>query len=341
MALRALDLLFPKSDHESLLHILADFDVVAHYQVGPEATPASDQEGNAPPRVVVRAILDSGKVEPLLDALRHRFQQETWRVVILPVEATVPQPPAEKPDNVPRVGRLSRDELVADVEESLRIDRIYVAMAILSALVAAVGLMRDNVAVIIGAMVIAPLLGPNMGLALATTLGDWRLGRRAALSLGVGMGLAMVLALGIGAWLGADASAPEIASRTEVAPGDLVLAVVSGVAGALSFTTALSGTLIGVMVAVALMPPLVAAGLLLGSGQWGPASGALLLLASNIVSVNLAGVGTFLLQGILPFPWWRQAATRTAALRVLLLWFVLLLILMGLLWWRGGPQWRW
>lgn len=377
VGLRTLDLLFAESDRESLEHILDDFGVLAHYVISSDAhihwqrlakssktapstqdppgnTASANPDAQEPPsdtgpadvhlgQSVVRVLLDSGKVEPLLDALRSRFGQDTWRAVIQGVEATVPQPEDDGPEETmaPKVGRLSRDELIADVKDALEINRIYIAMAVLSTVVAAVGLMRNNVAVIIGAMVIAPLLGPNMGLALATTLGDIRMARRALQSLGVGMGLAFLMAMIFGMLLPVDPSVPELANRTEVAPGDLVLAVVSGVAGALSFTTALSGTLIGVMVAVALMPPLVAAGLLFGSGNFAAGYGALLLLAANVVSVNLAGIGTFLVQGLLPFPWWKQRATRKAAYRVLGFWVVLLLALLALLWWRGGPAWRW
>ena len=70
----------------------------------------------------------------------------------------------------------------------------------------------------------------------------------------------------IGLLLPFDPQNEEIASRCVVAVGDVVLALVAGVAGAISFTTGMATGLIGVMVAVALMPPLVVAGLLLGAG---------------------------------------------------------------------------
>jgi len=81
------------------------------------------------------------------------------------------------------------------------------------------------------------------------------------------------------------------------------------------------------MVAVALLPPLVVVGLLTGAGQTSQATGALLLLLTNIICLNLAGVTTFLVQGIRPRSWWKAGKARRATRRALLLWTGLLLLL--------------
>jgi uncharacterized membrane protein len=106
--------------------------------------------------------------------------------------------------------------------------------------------------------------------------------------------------------------------------GDVALALASGAAGALAFTTGASSALIGVMVAVALLPPLVTCGLLFGAGHGAMAMGALLLFLTNMICINLAGVATFLLQGIRPLSWWEAKVARKATLRAMLLWVVLL-----------------
>ena len=126
--------------------------------------------------------------------------------------------------------------------------------------VAAIGLYYNSVAIIIGAMVIAPLLGPNVALALGTTLGDLALLRRALLTVLAGIGTTMVLSVILGALLQVNPAASEVASRDGVGLGDVVVALASGAAGALAFKTGVSATLIGVMVAVALLPPLVNSG---------------------------------------------------------------------------------
>ena len=140
--------------------------------------------------MLVRILLDAEQSEAVLDLLEKRYAgEEGNRVVILPVEATLPRaepepaaapeqpPPEEKPPE-----RIGREELYEDIKDAARCSRVYLAMVVLSTIVAAVGLYYNSVAIIIGAMVIAPLLGPNMALALGTTLGDLSLLRRALLT---------------------------------------------------------------------------------------------------------------------------------------------------------------
>jgi len=123
----------------------------------------------------------------------------------------------------------------------------------------------------------------------------------------------------------------EIATRTQIGLSYFFLALASGCAGVLAFTTGVSSALIGVMVAVALLPPLTVFGLLLGSGHVSEAFGALLLFCVNIICINLAGVITFLSQGVSPRVWWQAEKARKAARLSVLLWsmssFLLLLIL--------------
>ena len=200
-------------------------------------------------------------------------------------------------------------------------------MILLSAVVAAVGLMKNNTAVIIGAMVIAPLLGPNVALSLATTLGDPQLGRNALTTNFTGLFLGFSIAAAIGFFIPVDPGIPEIASRTVVGTSDIILALASGIAAALALTSSASTALIGVMVAVALMPPLVTSGLLLGSGYLALSFDAFLLLLVNMICINLAGVTSFLLQGIRPFRWWEAEKAKKATKKAIFLWAVLLMVL--------------
>jgi uncharacterized hydrophobic protein (TIGR00341 family) len=282
--------------------------------------------------VMVRAE----QVESLLDELDARFSHEPeFRAAVAPLQAMLPreqEEPAGEPERqepAAAAWRLSREELHQSISESARVTPIFVALVVVSTIVAAVGLLQGNVAVVIGAMVIAPLLGPNLALALATILWDRSLLRLATLANGLGVGLALVVAAGIGRVVGADPSLPEIASRTSVGYGDVVLGLAAGVAGALSFTSGAPASLIGVMVAVALLPPLTAAGLLAGAGHTDAASGAALLTAANVICVNLAAMLTFLAQGLRPRRWWQRERAARAARAALALWVTLLLALLG------------
>ncbi|MHC4164398.1 MAG: TIGR00341 family protein [Planctomycetota bacterium] len=206
----------------------------------------------------------------MLDVLERQFTgTEGFRVILLPVEATIPRPPEPEPEpEPPPRSRVGREELLDDLASGTRITTVYLALVVLSTIVAAVGLMRDNVAVVIGAMVIAPLLTPNVALALATALGDFELMRKALKTNLIGIATALVFAVVVGAVLPRVDSA-EIASRTETGFADIILALAAGAAGALVFTTGVPATLVGVMVAVALLPPLVTAGLRLAAGGRG------------------------------------------------------------------------
>ncbi len=131
-----------------------------------------------------------------------------------------------------------------------------------------------------------------------------------------------------------DADIPAIASRTSISISDIILAFAAGSAGALAFTTGFSGALIGVMVAVALMPPLVIVGMLAGSGQFVSALGAFMLFAVNLICVNLSGVVTFILQGVRPRTWWEADRAKKATVRAAIVWGGLLLILLTILYFR-------
>jgi len=120
---------------------------------------------------------------------------------------------------------------------------------------------------------------------------------------------------------------PAIASRTEVGYVNVILALASGVAGTLAFTSGFSGAVIGVMVAVALVPPTVTAGLLVGAGHFRLGLGAAHLAAVNVICVNLAGVATFLAQGVRPRRWWEADRAKRASRRAIAVWAVLLLAL--------------
>lgn len=332
MALRLIEMVLTEENGTEVRELLKEHKVLEHRQIR-----LPDGE------VLVRILLDAEQIEAVLDLLESRYTSEEGnRVVILPVEATLPRaqvepepapdtPPEQAPTEEKPPERIAREELYEDIRDATRCSRVYLAMVVLSTIVAAIGLYYNSVAIIIGAMVIAPLLGPNMAMALATTLGDLPLLWRALKTNLAGIGTAMALSVVLGVLLEVNPASPEVASRNAVALGDIAVALASGAAGALAFTTGVSATLIGVMVAVALLPPLVTFGLLLGGGHPALATGALLLFLMNLVCINLAGVTTFLVQGIRPATWWEKDRAVKATRNAIVLWAVLLAALIGLI----------
>ena len=291
-------------------------------------------------RSLVRLLLEADQTGPIVDQFEKRFGSEPhFKLVILPVDAALPrkEPEAEKEQYADETqakqptttaSALSRQELLEEVHDMSRLSRVFLAPVVLSTIVAAVGLLQDNVAVIIGAMVIAPLLGPNVAMAFGTTLGDPKLIKQAFISTLVGFLMALVIAIGIAITLNVDpVSIGEIVNRTHVELSDIVLALAAGAAGVLVLTSGTSTALVGVMVAVALLPPTVVLGLMLGSGELALASGAGLLLATNVICVNLAGVVTFLVQGVRPLTWWESDRAKKSSRIAVAIWMILLGIL--------------
>ncbi len=280
---------------------------------------------------VWKAAVTSQGVERVMDDLEEEFGgEEQFRAILYALEATLPRYEVEE-NGEKKPQRVSRAELYEDIAGSAALTRMYLGQVVLATVVAAVGMGRDNVAVVIGAMVIAPLLGPNIALALGTTLGDTGLIKRAVRASAAGVGLALAVSLLIGLVAPIDIESGQILSRSDVGAMDIVLALASGVAGALAFTTGISAALVGVMVAIALLPPTVATGVLFGSGDIRAGAGAALLLAINVVCVNLAAVVTFLVQGIRPARWWEAERSKRATRRAIVIWSVSLLVLGGLM----------
>lgn len=290
---------------------------------------------------LARILLPSEETEALSDALVERFgTRDSFRILLLPVEATIPAPEEEEPEREDEGEeaeggegeeskektplRVSREELYQDISDAATLRPVYLVTVGLSAVVASVGLIRGDVAIVIGAMVIAPLLGPNVALALASTLGDGKLAKVAGRAILAGVGLALALSVLVGAIFPVNPEVPELLSRTEPGLSDIAVALAAGSAGALAYTTGLPAAIIGVMVAVALLPPLVATGLLAGAGLWPLAIGAFLLVVTNVTCVNLAAVVTFLAQRVGPRTWWEEEQAKRATRLALVSWVVTL-----------------
>jgi uncharacterized hydrophobic protein (TIGR00341 family) len=343
MPLRILEASVPGDRVEGVSELLQGIPTVQVWSYGSE-----DGSG------LIRVLLDSAQTEAASDLLVGRYgSTEGFRLTLLAVEATIP--PVEQPTEAqegegspgragsrgageaasestkPPVPRISREELYEDVAEASAVNRVYVAMVVLSTLVAAAGLIRGDVAVIIGAMVIAPLLGPNIGLALAVSLGDPTLGRQSFRAILVGVGIVTGLSVLLGVLVTVDPTGPQIAARTGPAVSDVVVAMAAGAAGTLAFTSGVPAVVVGVMVAVALLPPLVVAGLLVGSGHLAAASGAAVLLLTNVTCVNLAAMAAFYWQEVRPRTYWEADRARKALRRAAVGWAVLLALLIGLL----------
>lgn len=177
----------------------------------------------------------------------------------------------------------------------------FIILLVLASCIATYGLLGDSVAVVIGAMIVAPLMLPIMGLAFSISVGDRRaIGSTLTVSL-VGMATAVamgfLLTLPLAQVIKPDAI-QQIMIRTSPHLLDLMAALMTGLAGAFALARQdVSDTLPGVAIAVSLVPPLANAGILLALGEAGLASGSLLLFGTNHMAILLAGALVFAVMG--------------------------------------------
>ena len=287
---------------------------------------SSESEG----RKVVRILVKPEQRQTILDALQGILSTSlSARVVVIPIEATLPR--EEEPDEKTKIistTETTREELYNSIGKNARLNRTYLLLIFLSTVVVAIGLLKDNVAVVIGAMVIAPLLGPNLAMALGTALGDTDLMWKAFKTGLAGMSLALGLSILIGILWPLNVESRELLARTYVGLDSAVLAMASGAAAVISLTSGIPSILVGVMVAVALLPPAATMGLMLGAGQTDLAYGAAFLLAVNIVAINLSAKLAFLVQGIKPRTWLEKEKAKQSILSYIIIWVLTLAALL-------------
>ena len=149
-------------------------------------------------RSTVQRLAGPETRQELVDAIQSLLSaQADWRITILPVETTVPLPRDEEDERAQQekdkdaaINGMTREEIWNSVWDQAKLDQTYVVFIILSTIVAALGMLADSVTVVVGAMVIAPLLGPNLAFAVGVALGDGKLIGRAVVTNAVGIGLA-------------------------------------------------------------------------------------------------------------------------------------------------------
>ena len=285
-------------------------------------------------RQSVRILTPPECRQPLLDSLQARLgSSDDSRILVYPLELALPR--GEEPETASGNSALTtREELYDEIHKGARLDATFMLLVFLSTIVAAIGLLEDNPAVIIGAMVIAPLLGPNLALALGTALGDTKLMWQAVKTGTGGLVTALILSIAIGKLWPSEQFSNEILSRTDAGLDTIALAFASGAAAVISLTTGLSSILVGVMVAVALLPPTAVIGMMIGQGEWQLAYGAALLLAINIVSVNLAAKLVFFFKGVKPRTWLEKQQAKQSMRSYILIWVLSLVLLVVMIYVR-------
>lgn len=181
-----------------------------------------------------------------------------------------------------------RSLILASVARDARLDQKYLLLMVLATAIATLGLLQGSSPVVIGAMLVSPLLGPIMGIGFGLAVLDAGLIKRSLITLAIGAALGILVAALI-VWISPIKDVtPEIRARTQPTLMDLGVAVVGGVAGVYAILRKLSGVMVGVAIATALVPPLSTVGFGLVTGRLDFAMGAGLLFLTNFIAIALA-----------------------------------------------------
>nr|WP_317176088.1 TIGR00341 family protein [Halovivax sp. KZCA124] len=214
----------------------------------------------------------------------------------------------------------------------------YVVMMVLSMFVATAGLLLDSPAVVVGSMVIAPLIGPALGASVGTVINDHALFRRAIKQQAIGLSVGVVTATVFAFVIRTTGLVPpmtdlfdisEIEGRLTPDLLSLVIAIGAGVAGAWTLTAGTSVALVGVMMAVAVVPPLGVVGIGIAWGFPSVALAASVLVLVNMLTINITSLAVLWYKGYRPESWFQQNEARITTAKCTVVLAVTIIVLTG------------
>jgi uncharacterized hydrophobic protein (TIGR00271 family) len=252
------------------------------------------------------------------------------RVTSNPTIAQIKRAPALKvltgkggTDWLPHLSPSDYTDLVQGLRRGSKLNTDFVVMLTLAAAIATLGLLQNSPAVVIGSMLLAPLMTPMLGCGLALSMGNVRLAKDSTTAIVLGFILALLVSFLVGLLTPGSELTPEVVARTDPNLLDLLIAAASGAAAAYALARpSLAGSIAGVAIATALVPPLCSVGTCIAYGEVIGAWGAWLLFCTNVVAIILGASGTFRVLGITarrrvlrwrPSVWVQRAVTGLAA----------------------------
>ncbi len=212
--------------------------------------------------------------------------------------------------------KIEHETVLAEVEDDGKPGGRYVFMVVMASAIATLGLLLSSPAVIIGAMLISPLMGPIMLLGFSLCVLDFDSMKRSLIAIAVGAAGALAIAILIVMFSPLREATPEILARTRPNLFDLLVAIFSGLAGGYSVINRKGATIVGVAIATALMPPLAVVGF--GIATFNPviAGGAFFLFMTNLLAIALSVTGLAWLHGFATVHSKRFARWQTVAVLV-------------------------
>jgi uncharacterized hydrophobic protein (TIGR00341 family) len=281
-----------------------------------------DETGRKGFEALVQFPISSLGVELILEKLRKAgLSENAYKIVLIPDAIVSSHTIALRRQYLGT--RISREELISLAEDLEPDMPTFLAFIVVSTLIAAGGLLLDSAATIIGAMVVAPLMGPAISTSVGTVLYKRKLVSRGIEMQVIGLLVAIAVGFVVGMLLknsiflppGLDiAKIPQMAERTNPTFMSLFLALGAGTAGALSVIRSQGSALVGVAIAIALIPPAAASGLGLAWGLPEVSIPAAVLVLVNLLSINVSALIMLWISGFRPVDVKASVSARTAVL---------------------------
>lgn len=327
MEIQLIEVYLPKEGLQSFNTKLQEFSIISNWL-------SNESEQYALMRILVKAR-DSEEILNYLE--KASKQNDDLKALLFSLQTYIPHIQDEKEEGKRKeesdtsknaeLIRASRHELYAVVQSSSKTTQSFTWFLILSAIVATIGIIKDSPAIVIGAMVIAPLIGPFTATAFASVLGDYKLMRQSVVTSLYGLSIPLGISALFGYFFSIPVHSGEFLSRTNIEIIDIAAALAAGAAGAISFVKRMSEALVGVMVSVALLPPTVVLGMMVGSAAWKASVTPLLLLMVNITAIILSAIIVFWISGIKPINWQEiQDANTSRTYSLLFVGFIILVL---------------
>lgn len=254
-----------RSMNHDLILVGAEYHSVIERKLFSNVAEQLITEPEGPPVAIVRQPM------PFQDRMRRRVERLLRR-------------------SVPQLDRTQRVKLVEQIQQSSEWDIDFIALIVLSTLIAALGLVQNSTAVVIGAMLVAPLMTPLLGSGLSLIQGNKALARKAAKTVLLGFITAYLLGVFLGLVVPGLVASDEMLARGSPRLPDIIIAFLSGMAAVYAMGRPhLISALPGVAIAASLVPPIATAGLATSIGEFPLAGGSALLFFTNIVAIILGG----------------------------------------------------
>jgi len=231
-------------------------------------------------------------------------------------------------ERIPQLDRNERIDLFERLQSGATWNFDFIFLMCMATAIAALGLAQNSTAVVIGAMLVAPLMLPILAAGLGLVQGNWPMMRSSMRSIGLGFVVSLAIGLLTGWVSGLERLNDELLGRGAPNMLDLGIALFSGIAAAFCLGRPnLSAALPGVAIAAALVPPIATAGISLALGYWSNAHGAALLFATNVVTIIVGAALVFFAVGVRHHEKKREAFWQLLAVfGVVILGLILLLL---------------